>query len=104
MIALHAGPSSAKGIPCGMVRHAGEAAALAGEGALLDIRIDGIPRSGKAAIPNAGFRMKPSGPETDKAPPRLDQDREEILAWLAEPWPNGQDRREHANNRRSSVR
>ena len=73
------------GIPCGMVRRVGEAAALVGEGALQDIDLGGVPPSGRGAVPNAGFRIAPDGPAARGAPPRLDQDREEILAWLAEP-------------------
>ena len=70
------------GIPCGMVRRVDEAAALGGPGALLDIAIPGLPVPGKVAVPNAGFRMTPDGPGTDAPPPRVDQDRDEILAWL----------------------
>ena len=73
------------GIPCGMVRRVGEAAALMGEGALQDIALGGVPATGRGAVPNAGFRMLPDGPAAQGAPPRLDQDREEVLAWLAEP-------------------
>mgnify|MGYP005849917333 CR=1 FL=1 len=68
------------GIPCGMVRRVGEAAALVGEGALQDIALDGVPGNGRGAV-----RMTPDGPAAQGPPPRLDQDREEILAWLAEP-------------------
>ena len=68
-----------------MVRRVGEAAALVGEGALQDIELGGVPPSGRGAVPNAGFRIAPDGPAARGAPPRLDQDREEILAWLAEP-------------------
>ena len=73
------------GIPCGMVRRVGEAAALVSDGALQDIELGGVPASGRAAVPNAGFRIAPDGPAAQGAPPRLDQDRAEILAWLAEP-------------------
>lgn len=73
------------GIPCGMVRRVGEAAALVSDGALQDIELGGVPASGRATVPNAGFRIAPDGPAAHGAPPRLDQDREEILAWLAEP-------------------
>ncbi|MXO66747.1 CaiB/BaiF CoA transferase family protein [Altericroceibacterium endophyticum] len=71
------------GIPCGMIRRVDEAAALSGPGALLDIDIPGLPVEGKVAVPNAGFRMTPDGPGTDVPPPRKDENREEILAWLA---------------------
>ncbi|WP_137680110.1 CaiB/BaiF CoA transferase family protein [Aurantiacibacter suaedae] len=70
------------GIPCGMIRRVDEAAALGGPGALLDIDIPGLPVTGKVSVPNAGFRMTPDGPGTDVPPPRIDQDRDEILAWL----------------------
>ena len=70
------------GIPCGMVRRVDEAASLSGPGGLLDMHIPGLPVDGKVAVPNAGFRMTPDGPGTDVPPPRIDQDREEILAWL----------------------
>ena len=73
---------SEQGIPCGMVRRVAEAAGLSSEGALLDIEIPGLPIEGKVAVPNAGFRMEPDGPGTSVPPPRKDQDRDEILAWL----------------------
>lgn len=73
---------SAAGIPCGMVRRVGEAAALAGPYALLPLNIAGLPGDGAAAIPNAGFRMAEDGPGTSAPPPRLDENRDEILAWL----------------------
>lgn len=73
---------SAEGIPCGMVRSVGEAAALAGEGALMALSIPDLPGGEDVAIPNAGFRMAPGAPGTGAPPPRLDQHRAEILAWL----------------------
>ena len=74
---------SAAGIPCGMVRRVDEAAALAGEGALVPLSIPGLPGDGQIAIPGAGFRMTPDGPgSASPPPPRLDADRNEILAWL----------------------
>ena len=76
---------SEKGIPCGMVRRVAEAASLSGEGALLDIDIPGLPIDGTVAVPNAGFRMEPDGPGTNEPPPRKDQDRDQILAWLDSP-------------------
>jgi len=75
---------SAAGIPCGMVRTVDEATELAGEGALLSARIDGLPDTGEVRFANAGFRMAPSAPGTNQPPPRLDGNRDEILAWLAE--------------------
>ncbi len=76
---------SAAGIPCGMVRRVDEAAALAGDGALLALPIPGIPGGAEVRIPGAGFRMVPNGPDNAEPPPRLDQHREEILAWLGSP-------------------
>lgn len=73
---------SEAGIPCGKVRQVNEAAELGSSSALLDLDIEGLPQATHARVPNAGFRMKPGQPGTDKAPPRLDENREEILAWL----------------------
>ena len=73
---------SAAGIPCGMVRRVDEAAALAGAGALLPLTIPGLPGGEDIRIPGAGFRMAEGGPGTDLPPPRLDEHRAEILAWL----------------------
>ena len=74
---------SANGIPCGMIRTVNEAVDLASEAGLLHLAIPGIPQIGTLAIPNAGFQMQPGSPGTDEPPPRLDENREEILAWLA---------------------
>jgi CoA:oxalate CoA-transferase len=76
---------SERGIPCGMVRRVSEAAGIAGEGALHELALSTVPPSGRAAIPTAGFRMVPAGPETHEPAPQLDENREEILSWLAEP-------------------
>lgn len=73
---------SASGIPCGLVRSVDEAAGLAGPDALLRLEIPGLPESEPVAIPNAGFRMVPDGPGTNAVPPRLDENRAEILEWL----------------------
>ncbi len=73
---------SEAGIPCGKIRRVGEAAQLCQEDALLDIPIEGMPFDGKIAVPNAGFRMSPGQPGTHEPPPRVDQHRDEILAWL----------------------
>ena len=78
---------SAQGIPCGMVRHVGEAATLAGNGALQEIALAEVPAGGAPLIPNAGFRMQPDGPASSDPPPRLDWDREAILAWLEDSGP-----------------
>jgi CoA:oxalate CoA-transferase len=75
---------SAAGIPCGMVRRVDEAAALAGARALLPLPIAGVPGGAQAQIPGAGFRMTPDGPGTSEPPPKLDEHREEVLAWLAQ--------------------
>jgi crotonobetainyl-CoA:carnitine CoA-transferase CaiB-like acyl-CoA transferase len=79
---------SERGIPCGMVRRVSEAAEILGEGSLHELALTALPPSGRPVIPNVGFRMAPDGPETDQPAPRLNEDREEILAWLAEPVAN----------------
>lgn len=73
---------SEAGIPCGKVRKVSEAAELGSSSALLDFELEGLPEATHAQVPNAGFRMEPGQPGTDEAPPRLDENREEILAWL----------------------
>ncbi|MFB0872977.1 MULTISPECIES: CaiB/BaiF CoA transferase family protein [unclassified Sphingobium] len=77
---------SAAGIPCGMVRRVDEAAALAGEDALLSVMVEGLPNDAPVRLPGTGFHMEPGHVATD-APPRLDQHRDEILAWLDEAAP-----------------
>ena len=77
---------SAAGIPCGMVREVGEAVELPQIGArdlVLPLQIPGLP-NGQAAIVNAGFRMLDDGPSVAEPPPRLDEHRDEILAWLGD--------------------
>jgi crotonobetainyl-CoA:carnitine CoA-transferase CaiB-like acyl-CoA transferase len=71
------------GIPCGMVRRVDEAADLAGATALIDITIPGLPEE-NVRIPGAGYRVQGQSPVAPGAPPRLDADRNTILAWLAE--------------------
>lgn len=71
------------GIPCGMVRRVDEAAALAGEGALIDLSIAGLPQEA-VRIPGAGYRVAGEAAESMAPPPRLDADRAAILAWLAD--------------------
>ncbi|WP_240624592.1 CaiB/BaiF CoA transferase family protein [Aurantiacibacter odishensis] len=73
---------SGEGIPCGKVRGVHEAADLGSADSLLDLDTDALPKGCTATVPNAGFRMEPGQPGTHEAPPRLDADREEILAWL----------------------
>jgi crotonobetainyl-CoA:carnitine CoA-transferase CaiB-like acyl-CoA transferase len=75
---------SERGIPCGMVRRVGEAAELMGDSGFETVDLGTLPVGGRAAIPNAGFRIDPSAPGGPTAPPRLDGDRADILAWLAE--------------------
>lgn len=70
------------GIPCGMVRRVDEAADLAGETALIDIAIPGLPDE-SVRIPGAGYRVQGQPTVAVEAPPRLDADRDNILAWLA---------------------
>jgi crotonobetainyl-CoA:carnitine CoA-transferase CaiB-like acyl-CoA transferase len=81
---------SAEGIPCGMVREVGEAAEfghLADRGLRLPLAVPGLPNGENVDIVNAGFVMKEDGPTIDVAPPRLDEHREQILAWLSESHP-----------------
>jgi crotonobetainyl-CoA:carnitine CoA-transferase CaiB-like acyl-CoA transferase len=76
---------SARSIPCGMVRRVGEAAELMGAAGLEQIALGDVPPGGRPTIPGAGFGIHPDGPTVSAAPPRLDEDRAAILAWLAEP-------------------
>ena len=71
------------GIPCGMVRRVDEAGTLAGEGALLDVEIPGLPQE-NVQIPGPGYRVAGQAAPVLAAPPRLDADRAEIIAWLAQ--------------------
>ncbi|MCW2391295.1 crotonobetainyl-CoA:carnitine CoA-transferase CaiB-like acyl-CoA transferase [Sphingobium sp. B1D7B] len=83
--AWEAGLSEA-GIPCGMVRRVDEAAELARPDALVSFDIPEGPLTGPVRYPGAGFRLTP-GLQVGEVPPRLDENRAEILAWLhrAEP-------------------
>lgn len=71
------------GIPCGMVRRVDEAADLAGDAALIELAIPGLPEE-SVRIPGAGYRVAGQAAVEVGAPPRLDADRANILAWLAE--------------------
>lgn len=71
------------GIPCGMVRRVDEAADLAGDAALIELAIPGLPAE-NVRIPGAGYRVAGQPTAQIGAPPRLDADRASILAWLAE--------------------
>lgn len=76
---------SAVGIPCGMVREVGEAAEfghLADRGLRLPLDIPGLPNDERVDIVNAGFVMAEDGPAVDAPPPRLNEHREQVLAWL----------------------
>lgn len=75
---------SERGIPCGMVRRVGEAAELMGEGGLEPIALGSATGGGNLVIPNAGFRLSPSGSSVPARAPQLDGDRADILAWLEE--------------------
>jgi CoA:oxalate CoA-transferase len=78
---------SAASIPCGMVRDIGEAASLPHlieRGVILPISIPGLPGAEDVKIVNAGFRMEQGGPHVSAPPPRLDEHRADILAWLKE--------------------
>jgi crotonobetainyl-CoA:carnitine CoA-transferase CaiB-like acyl-CoA transferase len=77
---------SQAGIPCGMVRNVDEAASLphlAARAARLPLHVPGLPGGREQVqIVNAGFRLSQDGPHVDVPPPRLDEHRAEILAWL----------------------
>jgi crotonobetainyl-CoA:carnitine CoA-transferase CaiB-like acyl-CoA transferase len=73
---------SAASIPCGMVRTVAEAAALAGEGSLLPLHIDGLPERTDVHVTTTGFQMAGAEPSVMGPPPKLDENREEILKWL----------------------
>jgi crotonobetainyl-CoA:carnitine CoA-transferase CaiB-like acyl-CoA transferase len=75
---------SERGIPCGMVRRVGEAAELVGTGGLQELAMRTSGAHATSRIPGAGFSIVPNGTSVAEPPPQLDQDREEILAWLAE--------------------
>lgn len=70
------------GVPCGMARRVEEAAALAGEGTLIPLDIPGLPQE-TVQIPGPGYRVVDEPPARPGAPPRLDEDRAAIMAWLA---------------------
>ncbi|MCW2382276.1 MULTISPECIES: CaiB/BaiF CoA transferase family protein [unclassified Sphingobium] len=78
--AWEAGLSEA-GIPCGMVRRVDEAAELARPDALVSFDIPEGPLTGPVRYPGAGFRLTP-GLQVGEVPPRLDENRAEILDWL----------------------
>jgi CoA:oxalate CoA-transferase len=80
---------SERGIPCGMVRRVGEAAGLVGKGGLQELALRSVGSNGRSAIPSAGFNLLPDGPAVSDPPPRLDEDRAEIMAWLSEPLLSG---------------
>jgi hypothetical protein len=48
----------------------------------LSLTVPGLPDRETVAIVNAGFQMAGDGPEVGDPPPRLDEHRQEILAWL----------------------
>jgi CoA:oxalate CoA-transferase len=76
---------SAAGIPCGMVREVGEAASLphlAERGLKLPLRVEGLPDSPDCHIVGAGFRFASGEVGTETAPPRLDEQGDEIRDWL----------------------
>lgn len=75
---------SAVGIPCGMVRRVDEAVDLARADSVLPLTVPGLPGGGEVSIPGVGFRMDPPCVAVEAPPPRCDEDREAILAWLAE--------------------
>jgi len=77
---------SAAGIPCGMIREVSEAADLAAEAGRRTRRavtIPDLPGGEEVAVMGLGFDLSDTTPEPLEAPPRLDQHRDELLAWLA---------------------
>ena len=77
------------GIPCGVVRTVAEAAAIAREDSLIPVRLEGAFGERTFRVPNAGFHMEPGQPGTTAPPPHIDENRAEILAWLAAETPGG---------------
>ena len=75
---------SAEGIPCGMVRRVDEAVDLARDGAMIPVALSEDRAAERVDIPGPGFRLFPEGTSASGPPPRLDQHRGEILAWLDE--------------------
>ncbi len=79
---------SAAGIPCGLVREIGEAVSMphvAARGMRLPLTIPALPQGREAvAIVNVGFQLGRDGPGVAEPAPRLDEHREQVLAWLAE--------------------
>lgn len=73
---------SAQGIPCGLVRRVDEAVDLAREGTLLKMTLPDMPGRAEVEIPGIGFRMDPPCSGNPAPPPRCDEDRAAILAWL----------------------
>jgi len=65
------------------VRRVDEAADLAGDAALIELAIPGLPEE-SVRIPGAGYRVAGQSAVEVGPPPRLDADRANILAWLAE--------------------
>jgi len=72
---------SAAGIPCGMVRRVDEATDLTRPDALLSFDMPSVRLDEPVRTPGAGFRLTP-GLQVGEAPPRLDENRTEILDWL----------------------
>ncbi|WP_442679239.1 CaiB/BaiF CoA transferase family protein [Sphingomonas sp. ASY06-1R] len=76
---------SAAGIPCGMVRNVSEAAELAAEAgrdSTIPVRIAGLPDRDDVQIMGRGFTAASIPLTSLDPPPRLDENRNEILGWL----------------------
>lgn len=74
---------NAASVPCGVVRRVEEAVALAREGTMLTLDIPDLPVEGPIAIPGMGYRSDANGQLESEAPPKVDGDREAILAMIA---------------------
>jgi crotonobetainyl-CoA:carnitine CoA-transferase CaiB-like acyl-CoA transferase len=76
---------SAAGVPCGMVREISEAAtlpALEDRQLMRELEIPGLPLKEQVRILGLGYRSVAGVAEPLPRPPRLDENREEILKWL----------------------
>jgi crotonobetainyl-CoA:carnitine CoA-transferase CaiB-like acyl-CoA transferase len=76
---------SAAGVPCGMVREISEAAtlpALEDRQLMRELEIPGLPSKEQVRVLGLGYRSVAGVTEALPRPPRLDENREEILKWL----------------------
>ena len=82
---------NAASVPCGVVRRVEDAVPLAREGTMLQLDIPDLPVEGPIAIPGVGYRSSANGGFESEAPPRIDGDRAEILAMIAQEAPRNRD-------------